>query len=104
MSYKLSAALAVILLTGCACAQAADVQERYTTKSVYGTVTSISGNDLTLQNTQNGQDFTVSLDSSVVIYENDDTIPPSQIQTNDVLLCTYTDGELTVIAVINPAS
>ena len=46
----------------------------------------------------------MSLDSSVVIYENDDTIPPSQIQMNDVLLCTYTDGELTVIAVINPAS
>ena len=39
MSYKLSAALAVILLAGCASAQAADVQESYTTKSVYGTVT-----------------------------------------------------------------
>ncbi|MEE8807398.1 MAG: hypothetical protein SOI44_03145 [Lactimicrobium sp.] len=104
MANRLSAVLAVLVLAGCASVEAEDEPQSYTTRNVYGTVTAISGNDLTVQSQQDGTDFTVSMDSSLVIYEDNETILPSQIQINDELLCTYTDGELTVIAVIKKAS
>ena len=90
--------LLLILLSGCS----AKPEEEMVSDTVYGQVTAIDEYAFTVVRDDNKKEIFVPFDSDVMILDGNDCSSPSDILMNDELMCTYTNGELTVIEIIHP--
>ncbi len=96
---KWLALLTVPFLTGCSTI-AKVTQTTFQTQIRYGYVTSVSQNQITVhfvEPSESEEEITVAND--IPIIKDSLTINYSDIQPEDGLLCTFTNGELTVIEV-----
>lgn len=89
----------LFILTGCATSASEEITE-YTTDVIYGTVLEVSEDSLILLEEETNSQELISFDSSITLLKDENTITFEAIAVDDRLMCTYTDGQLTVIEVI----
>lgn len=85
------------LLAGCANSNT----EEMVSNTVYGTVKEIGDQSFIIQRDDNKKEFSVPFTSDVMLLDNDICTSLSDIHLNDQLMCTYTNGQLTVIEIIH---
>lgn len=88
--------LLLCLLCGCSSSQ----EQEMVSDTVYGTVTEINEQAFIIERDDNAKKITIPFDSDVMILNGNNCTTPSDIRINDELMCTYTNGELTVIEII----
>lgn len=90
--------LLLAMLSGCS----AGTKEEMVSDTVYGKVTAIDEHAFTVVRDDNKKEIFVPFDSDIMILDGNNCTSPSDIHMNDELMCTYTNGELTVIEIIHP--
>ena len=94
---KIITFLLPLLLCGCAVKAAPEIES----VTEYSTVTSASGSSIVVQDDDSGSKKSITLNDSIVILKDDQTVSPSDIKPKDHLMCTYTAGQLSVIQVLS---
>lgn len=89
--------LLIALLAGCAASQ----EEEMVSDTIYGTVTSISEDAFTIIRDDNKREFSIPFDSDLMILDGNECTSTGDIKVNDQLMCTYTNGKLTVIEIMH---
>lgn len=91
----------LLLLTGCTSTE--ETSETYTSTSTYGKVVSVTSDTITIteNGTEDAEETSVPISSSTPIIKDDTTISCDELNTDDYVLITMTDGTPTVVDVLD---
>jgi hypothetical protein len=102
---RLMTAAGCLLLMACAgCSTQTEAEsEEYSSTSAYGTIKSISGGVITI--TEDDQNETsIAISSITSIIKNDTIISSDELNPDDYVLVTITNGTPTIVDVLDPDS